>query len=426
MTQKALLTRFATRIINTPLLIHPDKLNVILGAVGDRIGLEAPSGGAVTNIDMASPAAGRDQAPMDHAGIAVIPVYDSLVFRAMGLDALSGLTSYEDIRGRFQAARRDPSAKGILFNIHSPGGEGAGLFDLVDEIYQARGEKPIMAVINEMAFSAAYAIASAADQIFLPRTGQAGSIGVVSLHVDQSGSDAQKGMKYTYVYAGAHKVDFSPHAPLGPGPHAGIQALVNEDYELFIDTVARNRGMAPSRFRETEAAIFQGGKAVDAGLADGVMPFSRAMEHMVSKTRKGGNHMDQNELQTRLEALITTPGLDAEAALGELGFAPKPGAQTDADPDKIRAEASEAATAEALGRVNGVLDLCALANMPEMASPLIRENLSVEDARKRILDARAEQGKGNEIFSTVSPLSTGEVNPLLADARNRAEKAGKA
>ena len=145
--------------------------------------------------------------------IAVIPVYDSLVFRTLGLRALSGLTSYEDIRGRFREARDDSSVEGILFDIDSHGGEEAGLFDLVDEIHEARGEKPIMAVANEMAYSAAYAIASAADEIYLPRTGGVGSIGVVALHVDQSSYDAQKGFKYTYIYAGSHKIDYSPRPP---------------------------------------------------------------------------------------------------------------------------------------------------------------------------------------------------------------------
>ena len=423
MTETALLTRLAARIVNTPLLIHVDKLNAILGAVGDRIGLSAPEESASAPVR----AAGSRKGTKGGGNIAVIPVYDSLVFRTLGLRALSGLTSYEDIRSRFRDARDDASVEGILFDIDSHGGEEAGLFDLVDEIYEARGEKPIMAVANEMAYSAAYAIASATDEVFLPRTGGVGSIGVVALHVDQSSYDAQKGFKYTYIYAGSHKIDYSPHAPLSPGTLNRLQAGIDEARELFIDTVARNRDMAASRVKATEALTFTGRHAVEAGLADGIMPFSRALDHIHTHSKKGGRFMDQNELRTQLEGLITTPDLDAEAALGELGFVPRPSgvAETPVDPDKIRAEAADAATVETMGRVKGILDLCALAGRPEMATALIKEDLSVEDARKRILEARAEEGNEQEIVSTVSALSTGEVNPLLANARERAEKADK-
>lgn len=420
MTETALLTRLASRIVNTPLMIHVDKLNAILGAVGHRIGLFAPE-------KAASPPARAAERKANSTGggrIAVIPVYDSLVFRTLGLQALSGLTSYEDIRSRFREARDDSTVEGIILDLDSHGGEEAGLFDLVDEIHEARGEKPITAVANEMAYSAAYAIASAADKVYLPRTGGVGSIGVVALHVDQSAYDAQKGFKYTYIYAGSHKIDFSPHAPLSPGTLNRLQAEIDEARELFIDTVARNRGLAASKVRATEALTFTGTHAVDAGLADGIMPFSKALDRIRITSKKGGIFMNQNELKTQLEGLITTPGLDAEAALEELGFVAKPSGEPEpaVDLEAARKEAAETAAAEALGRVRGILDLCALAGMPEMAATLIREDLSVEDARKRILEARAEESSRQEIVSTVSALSTGEVNPLLADARRRAGK----
>ncbi|WP_196302053.1 S49 family peptidase, partial [Ralstonia solanacearum] len=44
--------------------------------------------------------------------------------------------------------------------------------------------KPVWAVANDMAFSAAYALASAASRLFVSRTGGVGSIGVIAMHVD--------------------------------------------------------------------------------------------------------------------------------------------------------------------------------------------------------------------------------------------------
>ena len=69
--------------------------------------------------------------------------------------------------------------RAILFDIDSPGGVADGAFDLTDEIFAARGQgKPIWAMANSLAASAAYAIASAADVVLLPRLAQVGSIGV--------------------------------------------------------------------------------------------------------------------------------------------------------------------------------------------------------------------------------------------------------
>jgi ClpP class serine protease len=130
------------------------------------------------------------------------------------IDYILGGTSYDSIREEFQAALADPSVGAIVFDIDSPGGEVSGCFDLVDEIFNARGIKPISAIVNEMAYSAAYAIASAADKVILPRTGGVGSVGVICVHMDQSQYDANVGVKFTPIFAGSHKGDFTPHAPL--------------------------------------------------------------------------------------------------------------------------------------------------------------------------------------------------------------------
>ena len=94
-----------------------------------------------------------------------------------------------------------------------------------------------------MAYSAAYAIASAAERVYLPRTGGMGSIGVIAIHVDQSAYDEKKGLKYTAIYAGARKNDFSSHKPLTDKAMEVVQAEVDEVYDLFAETVARNRGI---------------------------------------------------------------------------------------------------------------------------------------------------------------------------------------
>jgi len=265
---KIVLSRLASKVINTPLMILPDKLEVILEVIGSRIGAE--------NINIETigyQATNREKANPISKEVSVVPIYGSLVNRTHGLDAMSGLTTYDDIRNDFRAALASDS-DAILLDIDSPGGEASGVMDLSDEIYKARGQKPIYAAANESAFSAAYAIASAADKIFLSRTGHVGSIGVIAVHRDQSEADAKAGMKYTTIYKGDRKADLSPHAPLSDEAKEMLEDEVSEHYELFAQTVARNRNMKVPQVKATQASIFMGEKAIEKQLADEVVAYS--------------------------------------------------------------------------------------------------------------------------------------------------------
>ena len=104
-------------------------------------------------------------------GIAQIAIHGTLVRRVQGLDALSGLRSYDQIREEVLDAATDPQVRGILLDIDSPGGEAAGMFDLMSVLREAAEMKPMYAAANDDALSAAYGIASVAKQIFVTRTG---------------------------------------------------------------------------------------------------------------------------------------------------------------------------------------------------------------------------------------------------------------
>ena len=212
------LTNVASRFVNCPLMIHPPKLEVIIRAIGPRLGIEpeavltrrVPMDATATLVSRYAEASDES----DYAvvgGIAVIPVQGTLLKKESFMSAWSGCSSYEQIRSQVAEAVDDASVRAILLDVDSPGGETAGCFDLADYIYSVRGIKPIYAVANDVALSGAYAIASSASRVFLSRTGAVGSIGVYALHVDQSGLDKELGAKYTYVFAGERKVDGNPH-----------------------------------------------------------------------------------------------------------------------------------------------------------------------------------------------------------------------
>ncbi|MDA8230157.1 MAG: S49 family peptidase [Magnetospirillum sp.] len=214
-------------------------------------------------------------------GVAVIPVQGILMPGDFAYG--SWATGYDWIRRGVAAAAAASDVRAIVLDVDSPGGTVTGCFDLADAIYAARGPKPIHAILGENAYSAAYAIASAADRITVPRTGGTGSIGVIWMHVDWSAALAEAGIKVTVVAFGARKADGHPEMPLAKEALARIQADIDTMGDLFVRTVARNRGLSADKVRETEAATFLGDDGVSIGLADAVMAPDAAFRALLAE-----------------------------------------------------------------------------------------------------------------------------------------------
>jgi len=85
-----------------------------------------------------------------------------------------------------------------------------------------------------------------------------------------------------------------------------------------------------------------------------------------------------------------------------------------------RADLEPAGLEPAPTTVGDIVDLCDVAGMPELAGAMIRDKLTLDDAKSAILDAKAKAAAQTSIISTVGPLASGESNPLLADAKKRA------
>lgn len=255
----------ASRLYGTPLLIARPKLEVILGVVARKLAGETLATPPPANVD-----AGMTGGLQIVEGIAILPVLGTLVRRSSYIGAASGLTSYHDIEAMAEAAFADPQVRAVLLEIDSSGGEAGGVFDLAQRLRtlaQTSG-KPLWAIADEAALSAAYAIACAADRLWLTRTAEVGSIGVVAVHVDESVADAKAGLNYTFLHAGAHKVDGHPHAPLPAPVAADIQADIEQLHEQFISLVAGFRRLTVDAIRDTEARVYRGEAALQAGLAD--------------------------------------------------------------------------------------------------------------------------------------------------------------
>lgn len=285
----------ATRLFNVPIAIAPHKAEIVMAALADRFGItqlfrqdgEAlmfANGGARAFLEEADDSSQAQYKPYDVAeGVARIPIEGTLVHKLGTLHPFSGMTGYDGIRVLLKLALDDADVKAIMLDIDSPGGEVAGCFDLVDAIYEARGSKPIWAVLTESAYSAAYAIASAADRIIVPRTGGTGSVGVICMHVDMSQALSKAGINVTLIHYGALKADGNEFNPLPKQTLARFQADVDAMGEIFVETVARNRDLTPKRVRGTQAGTFLGADGVEIGFADAVMAPDEAFASLLEE-----------------------------------------------------------------------------------------------------------------------------------------------
>ena len=405
-----MLPHLASRLFGTPLLVHRAKLDVILAVLGDRLNIQPPA------AELALP--GPRNMPSGTPGIAVIPVHGTLVKRTAGLDAASGLTSYTEIAAMLDSALADPQVAGILLDIDSPGGEASGSFELARRVREASAVKPVWAVANDSAYSAAYAIGSASNRLIVSETGGVGSIGVIALHIDQSVKDANEGYRYTAVTAGTHKNDFSPHQPLTDEAKAELQAEVDRLYGLFVDHAASMRTLSSDDVRSTEAGLYFGANAIAAGLADAVGTFESALTDfslfLSSRSRKS----PQARAGTRTEAAppITEDFMQSENEA----------------PEMIGVDAAAVLVAEARREVTqsaqAIAELCLIAGAPDKAAEFIAAGKTEAEVRRVLIEAKAARSDAAPIQSTIhadagtQELSRPEASPIVSAVKKLISK----
>lgn len=411
------LPHLAARLFGVPLAIHRPKLDVILSVLGARIGL----------ADLAAPVGYTPaaRAPGPPSGkVAVIPIHGTLVRRTSGIEAESGLASYTGIAAQLDAALASPEIAAILLDIDSPGGESGGVFDLADRIRAASEVKPVWAVANDMAFSAAYALASAATRVFVARTGGVGSIGVIAMHVDQSVKDAQDGVRYTAVFAGERKNDLNPHEPISNEAHVVLKAEVDRIYDLFVETVARHRGLDADTVRATEAGLFFGPDAVATGLADAVGSLDDALTQLtqslsplptqVAPASQAGfrrNHQMESSMNDR-----TDPAAPDRPLADPAGSHPQP-------------SATATATALSVADAVEIAQTCTLAGRTDLIAGFLEAQSSPAKVRSQLLSAQAEASP--EITSLIRPDSAADAarisatSPLIDAAKRIAAQSTK-
>jgi signal peptide peptidase SppA len=330
-------------------------------------------------------------------GIATINISGTLVGKSSGMNALSGLTSYADIAAQFTAAMENPMVRGILEYYDTPGGEVQGMFECAATMAQARGKKPVCAVVN-CAASAGYMLAATADAIVVSQTAITGSIGIIALHLDQSGADEKAGLKYTAIFAGDRKNDGNPHEPLSPEARGEIKGRIDKIYGLFVTGVAKNRGMKEVAIRNTQAAVYMGQDGVDAGLADAVGTMDDAAAMLRAAIQQGAKSLSATNFLTSFAASAANKG------------AVQPMAET----TPVQAEAKVPTSAEIEAMVNKasanvradaslIASMCQMQGKPELVAEFLTAGKTPAQVGAELLALKVAGEKGTELLTGVLP-----------------------
>ena len=130
----------------------------------------------------------------------------------------------------------------------------SGVEELARELYAARARKPILAIANTLAASAAYWIGSQADELVVTPSAEVGSIGIVHIHEDHSEQAAKAGVRFTVIAKGERKAEGSPFEPLSEEARADIEKRAGAYYDQFVGAVARGRDTTEAGVRFTVIA----------------------------------------------------------------------------------------------------------------------------------------------------------------------------
>jgi signal peptide peptidase SppA len=297
-----------------PVLLAPSAAEAVASAGAFR-----PQGASADAKGAKGPGFERD------GDVAVLRIEGPLAQRAWSCWMFEG-EGYDRITDRAQAALADNGVRALLLRIDSPGGEVAGCFDAARAIRAAadRAGKPVVAYADEMACSAAYALATAADEIVAPDTGVVGSVGVITVVHDRTAANAREGRNVRVVRSGQLKAVPHPDDALTPEAVARVQADIDGLAAIFADLVAARRGMTREGVLALEADAFLGAEAVARGLADRVGNYGAALARAreLAAARRttspashaaAATHGDRPTMKTLLAAM----GLSPEASEAE-------------------------------------------------------------------------------------------------------------
>lgn len=320
--------------------------------------------------------------------VGILPVTGPLFRYANLFTAMSGATSFERLAIDFGALEEDPRVDKIIMEVNSPGGEVDGSAEMAELIRSA--SKPTVAYISHLGASAGLWIASAADQVYAAPTALVGSVGVVSrLRRVQPRAGVEE-LEIVSSMTPKKRMDAFAEDDEGRAARAEIQRRVDDMALVFIESVARYRGMDASAVMETEGGVFVGQRAVDVGFVDGITTLEGLIQSLQGSEQgssgpvlfsaglPGTDHSQEAEMEIT-RAYLEENHPDLVAAIREEGAA------------EARESGYQDGAAAERDRILGIMEIPA-AGFEELQQELMADPaISRGEAALRILDAKGAQ-----------------------------------
>ena len=202
-------------------------------------------------------------------------------------DSKPDTVSPDAVAEAVQRAVKDDRASKVVLSIDSPGGSCAGVSELADVIYQAKGEKQIVAFGSGQVCSAAYEVASQCDAIYCEPTTLVGSIGTIMVLLDSSRAFNAMGLEVIAETTAPHKTMGVEGMPITAEHREHVREIVESFNSLFAAAVRRGRSFSQAQIDAVcDGRVFIASEALSRNLIDGVATFGDVLQK-TSFPRKG-------------------------------------------------------------------------------------------------------------------------------------------
>ena len=283
---------FIAEALSTPWALQPERMQAYAAVLAGRyFGAARAQAEPQTSAQTARPA-GRQS-----GAIAVVPVYGAITQRSTMMSMCDGGTSTQAISQALRQANADETVTSIILDIDSPGGSVYGVAELAAEIRASA--KPVTAISNSLAASAAYWLGTAASEFFVTPGGEVGSIGVWMAHEDWSKALAEAGVATTLISAGKFKTEGNPYGPLDADAAAFMQSRVDDYYGAFTRDVAKGRNVNVDQVRNGmgQGRVLGASQAKAEGMVDGVLTFDQVVRHVARSAKPAGRNAHEQQRQ---------------------------------------------------------------------------------------------------------------------------------
>ncbi|WP_299236291.1 signal peptide peptidase SppA [uncultured Halomonas sp.] len=210
------------------------------------------------------------------------------VVKVEGVIEAEGNASAERINAGLRRAWESEASEAVVLHINSPGGSPVQSQRIFDEVMRLRseGDKPIIAVIEDIGASGAYYIAAGADEIIAAPASLVGSIGVIYSSFGFQEAIDQLGVERRVYTAGDNKAFLDPFSEVAPQQREFWQSVLDSTHEQFIAAVRKGRG---ERLGDDDALfsglVWSGEQALELGLVDSLGSLDTLARERLSERR---------------------------------------------------------------------------------------------------------------------------------------------